>query len=222
MFLWFLFCVFSSSFSLLTWDFASSLNYLYHLPTALQSHNLTVFHLLFQLCQSFFLTLSNVFPSHLIFINYSIDLSPHRVVTSELTFYFNHLDSLGLNGLVTQEQFTQGLWPPRWTFFFYLSESWLTLSSLSYPIVFSLPPVFLLLMILTLHLSPLSYLSHPPTFMFLSCHCSYALPAFLFLLLSLILFLVTVLLHVCIFTHHLYLLSPPPAIQEDQKCKEFM
>ncbi|XP_076055991.1 VPS54 subunit of GARP complex scat [Oratosquilla oratoria] len=35
------------------------------------------------------------------------------VVTSELTFYFNHLETLGLGGIVTQEEFTKGLWPPR-------------------------------------------------------------------------------------------------------------
>lgn len=50
---------------------------------------------------------------HLVRLNVSSVGPQSWVVTSELTFYFNHLDSLGLSGVVTQEQFTQGLWPPR-------------------------------------------------------------------------------------------------------------
>lgn len=83
--------------------------------------------------------------SHYILTIYNIVFFPHRVVTSELTFYFNHLDSLGLNGLVTQEQFTQGLWPPRWIFSFSFFKSWLIFPPSILPsLVFRHPPAFTL------------------------------------------------------------------------------
>ncbi|XP_042889930.1 vacuolar protein sorting-associated protein 54-like [Penaeus japonicus] len=50
---------------------------------------------------------------HLVRLNVSSVGPKSWVVTSELTFYFNHLDSLGLGGLVSQEEFTSGLWPAR-------------------------------------------------------------------------------------------------------------
>ncbi|ROT73543.1 putative vacuolar protein sorting-associated protein 54 [Penaeus vannamei] len=50
---------------------------------------------------------------HLVRLNVSSVGPKSWVVTSELTFYFNHLESLGLGGLVSQEEFTSGLWPAR-------------------------------------------------------------------------------------------------------------
>lgn len=50
---------------------------------------------------------------HLVRLNVSSVGPQSWVVTSELTFYFNHLESLGLSGLITQEDFTNGLWPAR-------------------------------------------------------------------------------------------------------------
>ncbi|KAK4307536.1 hypothetical protein Pmani_020683 [Petrolisthes manimaculis] len=50
---------------------------------------------------------------HLVRLNVSSVGPQSWVVTSELTFYFNHLEGLGLNGVVSQEEFTIGLWPSR-------------------------------------------------------------------------------------------------------------
>ncbi|KAK3887502.1 hypothetical protein Pcinc_008414 [Petrolisthes cinctipes] len=50
---------------------------------------------------------------HLVRLNVSSVGPQSWVVTSELTFYFNHLEGLGLSGVVSQEEFTIGLWPSR-------------------------------------------------------------------------------------------------------------
>lgn len=50
---------------------------------------------------------------HLLRLNASSVGPQSWVVTSELTFYFNHLEGLGMCGLISQEEFITGLWPSR-------------------------------------------------------------------------------------------------------------
>lgn len=67
----------------------------------------------YQLFEKITESLKKKLKAHLLRLNVSSVGPQSWVVTSELTFYFNHLESLGLNGVMTQEQFTQGLWPQR-------------------------------------------------------------------------------------------------------------
>ncbi|KAG7177535.1 Vacuolar protein sorting-associated protein 54-like 2 [Homarus americanus] len=67
----------------------------------------------YQLFEKITAVLKEKLKIHLVRLNVSSVGPQSWVVTSELTFYFNHLEGLGLNGLVTQEEFTTGLWPPR-------------------------------------------------------------------------------------------------------------
>nr|XP_053640278.1 vacuolar protein sorting-associated protein 54-like [Cherax quadricarinatus]XP_053640279.1 vacuolar protein sorting-associated protein 54-like [Cherax quadricarinatus] len=67
----------------------------------------------YQLFEKITAVLKEKLKVHLVRLNVSSVGPQSWVVTSELTFYFNHLEGLGLNGLVSQEEFTTGLWPPR-------------------------------------------------------------------------------------------------------------
>nr|XP_045625589.1 vacuolar protein sorting-associated protein 54-like [Procambarus clarkii] len=67
----------------------------------------------YQLFEKITAVLKEKLKVHLVRLNVSSVGPQSWVVTSELTFYFNHLEGLGLSGLVSQEVFTTGLWPPR-------------------------------------------------------------------------------------------------------------